>query len=108
MNGNPHDVHIEWDDTREEFVVTPSRVVKRNDTITFHNDTKKTDNPSKVSIQFCQNDLVGEPFELLAGKKITLPVHATACVGLHCFAVFCHETMKYAVAASMPIIIVDP
>ena len=107
MYGNPHNVRIEWDAGRKEYMVTRSCVVKRNDTITFDNATKN-DHPTDVSIQFCQNDLVGEPFELLAGKKITLPVHATACVGLHCFAVFCHETMKYAVAASMPIIIVDP
>ena len=108
MYGNPHDIRIEWDGGRGEYVVTPSTVVKRNDTITFHNDTKSTDNPSKISIQFCQDDLVGHPFDLAAGKKKTLPVNLIASRGVHCFAVFCHETTAYAVSGSMPIIIVDP
>ena len=79
--------------------VVPGYVfVRRGQTISFENRTS-----GPVSIQFCQ----GRQYPLLeAGASWAVPIPRNAPAGCYAYSVFCHDQMKFAVAGSMPIIIV--
>ncbi len=111
MAGNPHDIIITYDSLLGEYVVTPSTVVKKTHKVRIKNNTE-LEHVTDVTIQFCCDEMVEppqhEPFVLAPGDARTFTIHSSAGGGIHCFAVFCHATMKYALGGSMPIIIVDP